>query len=265
MSASRSGSTTRAASRKVAMAFIFRSGGDSVYRNQYDGWIVAYFQGKPVGRLDWRVYAKEFDIKMVEVDPAFRRQGVATALYRELFREQGITIKDLRPVARTQEGTAFRRGARLNPLQPMTRTHDINEAVDSYWASYMTEPDGTLCFTASERRMTLSELSRWDDFSSWVEFDRGELVGASHEDAHATLAPYRGPAWATRALRWVQHPDKIPPIVLVDGSAGRCVGDGRGRINVATAFNIPALEAIILNEDPDGPLCFTFTDYKLMR
>lgn len=88
----------------------FETGGDALYRNQYDGWIVAYVPGleEPVGRLDWSEYDNHYTIKMVEVDPEFRRSGIATEMYRKLFKDQGITKKDLAPTMRTPEGQAFR-------------------------------------------------------------------------------------------------------------------------------------------------------------
>ena len=92
----------------------FETGGDSYYAGQYDGWIVARAKdGRVVGRLDWSVFNNEYRVKMVEVHPDFRRTGVATQLYRELFRTQKIRSSQLGGTMRTPEGDAFRRGARL--------------------------------------------------------------------------------------------------------------------------------------------------------
>jgi|HubBroStandDraft_2_1064218.scaffolds.fasta_scaffold16299_2 GNAT superfamily N-acetyltransferase len=102
----------------------FSSGGDALYRGQWDGWIVAYDKtGRQIGRLDWQSWGQpgadepSFRIKLIEVLPEYRRRGVATALYRELFRQEGITERDLAPATQSPEGAAFRRGARLGPPQ----------------------------------------------------------------------------------------------------------------------------------------------------
>lgn len=112
------------------VSLTFSSGGDALYRGQWDGWIVAYDKtGRQLGRLDWQSWGQpgadkpSFLIKLIEVLPEYRRRGVATALYRELFRQEGITERDLAPATQSPEGTAFRRGARLGPPQ-FVLTHD---------------------------------------------------------------------------------------------------------------------------------------------
>lgn len=89
----------------------FRSGGDQLYAGQWDGWITVSLPGSSdvIGRLDWSAYQGEYQVKMVEVEPEYRRSGIATALYQKLFKDQGITKRDLVPSLRTPEGDAFRR------------------------------------------------------------------------------------------------------------------------------------------------------------
>jgi hypothetical protein len=142
------------------------------------------------------------------------------------------------------------------------RSRDIDDAVETYAASYISNPDVTLTFSAHPQKMALDAILRWDDYSSWGEFERGQLSGLSHEDAFSELKGFRGSAWANRALAWVKAA-KLPAIVLVDGDASQCIGDGRGRINVAMAFDISPLDVIVLKEDPHGPLSFTFKHYDL--
>lgn len=86
------------------------TGGDALYRGQWDGWITAYIpeETRPVGRLDWSEYQGEISIKHVEVDPRYQRQGIARAMYQKLFKDQGITKRDLGPSLRTDDGAAFR-------------------------------------------------------------------------------------------------------------------------------------------------------------
>lgn len=52
-------------------------------------------------------------ITMIEVDPEYRRSNVATELYREMFRREGISKRDLRPGYRTEDGDKFRSRALL--------------------------------------------------------------------------------------------------------------------------------------------------------
>jgi GNAT superfamily N-acetyltransferase len=99
----------------------FQTGGDfqgDAATGQYDGWISAFVPGrdKTVGTLEYTQWAKEYgkynyQIKMVEVDPEFKRSGVATELYRKLFKEHKITKNDLVPAYQTDEGHAFRERA----------------------------------------------------------------------------------------------------------------------------------------------------------
>jgi len=89
----------------------FKTGGDQLYAGQWDAWILAYvpWMDEPVGRLDWSEYQNEYSVKYVEVMPEFRRSGVATALYEKLFKDNGITKRDLSPTMQTNDGAAFRR------------------------------------------------------------------------------------------------------------------------------------------------------------
>jgi len=66
-----------------------------------------------VGWVDYSKYQGEYTIDHVHVVPEYRRSGVATALYKELFRREGITVRDLGPSARTDLGQKFRENARL--------------------------------------------------------------------------------------------------------------------------------------------------------
>jgi GNAT superfamily N-acetyltransferase len=121
----------------------FTSGGDQLYRGQWDGWIAAYDardrdRELPLGRLDWQswkdwtdddppVKVERFRVKMVEVRPNLRRHGIATNLYKELFKQEGITVADLVPASLTPEGAAFRKGAQLR--EPSVRQEKIDQAI----------------------------------------------------------------------------------------------------------------------------------------
>ena len=78
--------------------------------NQIDAILYAYVpeRKQPVGKLLWWTWRKQYGITKVEVDPKYRRAGIATALYKELFKREGISKKDLQTTMRTPEGQAFR-------------------------------------------------------------------------------------------------------------------------------------------------------------
>lgn len=96
----------------------FETGGDSNARDQYDGWVMAFVPGRkdPVGRLDWTCYKDKYSIKYVSVAKTLRRTGIATEMYKQLFKSEGITVKDLGESYKTPLGKAFRDNARLSAL-----------------------------------------------------------------------------------------------------------------------------------------------------
>jgi len=93
----------------------FEHSGDSGPDNQWDGLINAYVSGKkkPVGYLSWWTWKGKYGVNMVWVDPAYRRSGIATELYRELFKSQNIKKTDLEGSCQTPEGHAFRRSLKV--------------------------------------------------------------------------------------------------------------------------------------------------------
>ena len=73
---------------------------------QMDGYVVARVDGKVVGKINWTSYEGETSVKFVEVDPAWRRQGIATLLYQKLQKENGEPIAGS---MMTPDGTALRK------------------------------------------------------------------------------------------------------------------------------------------------------------
>lgn len=67
----------------------------------------------PIGFLDWIQDKDGTHIGMVSVSEKFRRQGVATQMYKRLFQELGITKSDLLSAHQTEDGRLFRENARL--------------------------------------------------------------------------------------------------------------------------------------------------------
>ncbi len=78
-------------------------------------------------------------------------------------------------------------------------------------------------------KLTVDEIGRYDDLSSWME-------DISDEDE---LRSFRGEKWKRMAELWGDAP---PPIVIVSGDTFTVVGDGRGRVSYASYRGIP-LEA----------------------
>ena len=105
-------------------ALSFETGGDQLYRGQYEGWIVAYvpWEDKPVGSLEWSVYDGDYSpryrVKMVKVRPDYRRSGIATELYKELFKREKISKRDLDKTMLTDEGASFKKNLRALALTP---------------------------------------------------------------------------------------------------------------------------------------------------
>lgn len=132
-------------------AITFTSESDSYYKDQFDETIYAHVPGEdnPVGFLHWALYKGEYSISMVEVVPKYKRTGIATALYKELFRKEKITQRDLQPSMQTEEGAAFRRGlvasktARSSMLQNLNGLkHKMAAAAQLVYDDWEQDEDG---------------------------------------------------------------------------------------------------------------------------
>lgn len=78
------------------------------------------------------------------------------------------------------------------------------------------------------------DIDQFDDLSSW-----GELFhdpNATPEERLAELESFRGQPWAEKALSWIKN--GIPPIIVITVDGHTMVGDGRGRTNFATLFDM---------------------------
>ena len=135
---------------------------------------------------------------------------------------------------------------------------DVKDAIEHYLEAYGGASDGSIRFLTSTRRMPLAKILDWEDVSGWLEVERGEW-----KDDQDALLHYRGPAWGKRALSWIKD-KRLPPIVLIDGKLARCIGDGRGRVNLAVAMGLPSLEVVLLKEDPEGTP-FPFVDSRVQE
>jgi hypothetical protein len=149
----------------------FETGSDSVARGQHDGWISVWIPGRDerVGWLSWSLYQGRYQIKMVHVEPEFRRSGIATALYRKLFRDEHITKNDLDPTWQTDEGQALRRS-------PLSATQRVV-------ARYLNAKKTPSQMSAGEINRELDRLDRAHSklISQFIEAGRG------HERSSETM------------------------------------------------------------------------------
>jgi hypothetical protein len=112
--------------------------------------------------------------------------------------------------------------------------------------------------------MTLQEILDWDDYSSWGEFDNGELL--KEEDLENKLNEFR-PGWGRNAMEWLRT-GNIPPIILVEfedeqENKQQVIGDGRGRVSLAVGLNMKQLPVIVMRESEDGQFCFEIEQGKI--
>lgn len=95
----------------------FTHGGDVLYAGQYDAYVEALVGSKVIGRVDFLLWdeggEKRFRIKMVEVDPEYRRGGIATKLYRYMQKQYKLKADMEEKTLRSEEGQAFRDSFRL--------------------------------------------------------------------------------------------------------------------------------------------------------
>ena len=95
----------------------FTHGGDALYAGQYDAYVEALVGSKVIGRVDFLLWneggEKRFRIKMVEVDPEYRRGGIATKLYRYMQKQYKLKADMEEKTLRSEEGQAFRDSFRL--------------------------------------------------------------------------------------------------------------------------------------------------------
>lgn len=79
------------------------------------GRVMARIPGRElrIGQLSWQRTPVGVEISMVGVHQKFQRKGIATAMYKLLFKELGITKDDLVTGYQTEAGRAFRENARI--------------------------------------------------------------------------------------------------------------------------------------------------------
>lgn len=102
-------------------------------------------------------------------------------------------------------------------------------------------------FSMSKPRVyKAKDLAKFDDLSSWAEFDEGEFVDLSKEEQWDELNSYRGSGFANAAMEWIDK-GEVPTIVIVKTKEDTMIGDGRGRTSVALGARLK-VPAVILTE-----------------
>jgi hypothetical protein len=114
--------------------------------------------------------------------------------------------------------------------------HSVDRELDPHDFTYELHPE-----------FPVEDIYNWDDVDPWLEWEPGEFVEMDNDEVTEELEHFRGPAFARRARAWMAMA-AYPPIVLVRTKDGWTeVGDGRGRLSVATAAghsHIPAVLAL---------------------
>lgn len=104
-------------------------------------------------------------------------------------------------------------------------------------------------------KIPINDLFQWEDIQSWLEIDWGELYDLTPKEIKPILNKFR-PGYGDLAMKWIKAPNnaKLPPIILVELLNGsQCVGDGRGRVNIAAGMGLANIPVVILRQvESDG-------------
>jgi hypothetical protein len=127
----------------------------------------------------------------------------------------------------------------------MREIKDMSDAIEmAIEGDYIPSDSRLDDFSISQEILTLSEVLKYDDYSSWGEFKKGELKDLSDKELLKVLTSYRGKNWAEKALNWIKEETFSPIIVF---SKLGIIGDGRGRVNIAVGMNWKKIPVIFLS------------------
>lgn len=140
----------------------------------------------------------------------------------------------------------------LDPYR--NQEHDVLEALDHATdggaIGSMDPADWTIKRAVS---VPVAEVLNYDDYSSWGEWEVGELQELDRDELEAELKSFRGDDWAQRALAWLD--DGIPAVVVtLDDAAFEGVSDGRGRLSFAVGMGIENVPVVWVTKKPTESL-----------
>lgn len=143
---------------------------------------------------------------------------------------------------------------------------DIIDAIEHAIMNEDSSFSGDVWYDVVEKgTKSLKEILNWDDYSSWGDFNQGELVDESPEEIINQLNHFR-PGYGEMFKKWIIERQGIPPIILVETlDAGNLIGDGRGRVNMAVGLNIKELPYILLKETKDRGIHFKIKDGMVVK
>jgi len=95
--------------------------------------------------------------------------------------------------------------------------------------------------------LPVRDLGNYDDLSSWVEIREGELKYATEEERNHEILSFRGKDFLIKALFWIDS-CMINPIIIIQTNEFSCIGDGRGRVNIAVGMGWEKIPVIFLRE-----------------
>jgi len=198
------------------------------------------------GRTDPRKTGKPTYVIEVKKDARFKRwpdgywkarevpASAITRVWAMIDEEGAVVAYEIAP-------DAPRINAQLDPYR--NAGSDIEDAYEYIEEMIDRRPDLRMTRT----RMPLEEILTWGDYSSWGEWDQGELLELTRDELFDEFSSFRGERWAHQALRWLD--DGVPAIVLAEFEEEADVADGRGRVSFAVGFDMQELPVIVLSEE----------------
>ena len=127
----------------------------------------------------------------------------------------------------------------------MREIKDMSDAIEMAIEGNYISPNSRLDdFSISQKILTLPGVLDYDDYSSWGEFEKGELKDLSDKELLRVLTAYRGKNWAEKALIWIKE-EKFSPIVIFPKLG--IIGDGRGRTSIAVGMDWKKIPVIFLS------------------
>ena len=144
----------------------------------------------------------------------------------------------------------FLKFAKLDPFRNME--HDIEEAID-YCSNYVELPNEKSLIdiplewfeVSKNEQFPTKDLFKYEDVSSWMYIEPGELKRKSKNEKIKFLREIRG----VYASSWID--EGIPAIILVDFGKYTFIGDGRGRTNFAIGMDLKTVPVVLLKLKSD--------------